>query len=372
MRRRLLIGAGAALAVAAGFGTTRLVSDGADEAATAAADSVVTQTFTNENVVTYTVPTVTETVTVPAATEPPVTTTEPPPTTTEPPLPEGHVISPGDDLNAAISAGHPLILLRGGSWGSWSRSNDSSRASYVTVESYPGEVAVFSNVTLRGVQRLRVKGIRNTGTTGLEDGSRFVELLDSEFRGRIRLQRSGTPNSSDLTIRGNWIHDFGHDGTSGSIAGYGIISASGLNERMTITDNVIENLSGGDGIQFASTVRDTLIENNTIRNIQGAFGSHSDVIQIVASAERLTIRGGAYLDSAHPIRIAPSQTSATLKDVLVEGILVDGIDNVAIQLSNGNGGPNVNCVLRDSTFRNYAMAPTIRDGWATSNNTFEG
>lgn len=286
--------------------------------------------------------------------------------------PQAHVLAPGDNLNAAITAGHPLIWLRGGSWGSWTRSNDTGRTSFCEVAAYPGETPQFGGVTLANTQRLRLRGLKQTGTFMFESATRFIEVFDHEQAGaRVQLQRSGTGACTDLLFDGLHVHDV-LEGTGG-LNGYGVVANTNRTERVTVRGSLIERCQV-DGIQFAATVWDLLVEDTVVRDIRKAAGSsaHSDMLQIVAACDRVTIRNSQFLNSDHPIRIAPSQSTAVIRNVTIDNILVDGVDNVAIQLSDGPGGPTENSVLRNSTFRNYDLPPSIKPSWQQINNIWAG
>jgi hypothetical protein len=310
----------------------------------------------------------------PTATPTPEPTPTPTPTPTATPVPEPEravTVNPGESIAAAInSLGDEggTVRLRAGSHGSLTYA-DNTTGDWVTVTEYPGEEATLTGLTLSNVQKIRVQGLKVTGPANLENGARFVELLDGEHRARIRLQRSGTTATSDIKVCGNWIHDFAWNGTGDSLAGYGVVANTGTSDRHLICDNVIEHLDGGDGIQYAATVRDTVISGNTIRDIQPAHGSHSDLIQIVAHNERVSITGNRLLASAHPLRVYPSQTGAETRSLLVDNNLVDGIRNVAIQVG---GASVVDSIVRGNTFQNYDLAPTLKSTILVEKNVFDG
>jgi hypothetical protein len=261
-------------------------------------------------------------------------------------------VRPGESINSAVDAlpGGGRVLLRGGDYPSWSRSNDTARASFVSVESYPGEQPVLAGISLANVARLRLRGLRCTGVLDLYNGTRLLEVYDHVQEGkRISLSKSGQSAScSDLLFDGIVTKNMLWSSADGS-SGYGFRHSTSRLDRLTVRNWLADNCQV-DGLQLGATFADVLIEDFTVRNVRPApgSGSHADALQFVAAGTNLTIRRGTTIDCAHPIRIAPSQAGATVHNILLEDLLICRIDNVPFQISSAvQSGEVRHCTVVD-------------------------
>lgn len=220
--------------------------------------TVATSTFTN--VVTYTVPTVTETVTVTAPTEPPPTSE--PTTTSEPPPPNDctATLAPGGDLSSFVASAGAVACLRGGAY---SDPPTVSLQTGQTLKSYPGETATISGtrVVLAGsgqklldlriievVQGGEGEAVQISGSGALVEGN---ELGQTDEHG-ILINTGGR----DATIVRNFIHDVGN----GDTLDHGIY-VQGSGHR--IVRNLILRPSGY-GIHLYSSPSNIVVNGNTV------------------------------------------------------------------------------------------------------------
>lgn len=315
MRRHILtLAAGLVLLLSGGL-TAVLAAEGEP--------TVETATFTN--VVTYTIPTVTETVTQPPVTvtvtapppttAPPPPTTEPPPPTTAPPPPSS-ALQPGASLSAAYTAAAcgAVFELASGSWPAQTISGNKTCAtdSYITFKEAPGARAIISQIVVEA-DHVRLVGLEtaytqvgnrlNQNRVWIGPGSSWVMLEDVDAgsfgtwqTNHVRViggdygpchahtssnvcHTNYVDVSDDTVIDGATIHDFGYTSACVQAANchWRALYMNGVNglvlRNTVIRDSVFApwfTLSGSEaGARGNSNI---LIENNSF-GVQTSSGT---------------------------------------------------------------------------------------------------
>jgi Right handed beta helix region len=248
------------------------------------------------------------------------TTTAPPPPTLGTALParmpestgsSGVVISPGANLNSVLTGAvdGEIIELHGGNYPTqFITTKHFSSTNPVTIQSYPGEQAVFTGPTstpasatnavyLGDVQGLRIRNVTITApysVTGLKiDCGIHVEVdgvtiantgqsLSSQYGGQgmfLGTGCSGTPANgtrpNDVQLWNSTIKNWnGTGGTSGHA--HGLYTAQ--LDNGVIADNVFYDdspiTSVGWGIQLGGSVTNTKVVNNTLDRIKASAGGY--------------------------------------------------------------------------------------------------
>jgi hypothetical protein len=210
-------------------------------------------------------------------------------------------VSTPAELQAALknATGGETIRLAAGNYGSLSI-NNRSYASTVTIQSRPGQLAVFNQLSITNSSRLTVDRVRVSyptnppfnSTLGLVkvDGtssdvtvsnSRIHGPIDGNYAGGTGVRVEGT--TTGVRIENNMIHDI-RDGMLFSDA-----------TNLSVIGNQVENIRK-DVMSFIGVQR-VLIENNTgARFRHPESGDHLDFIQFQGQDSRdVIIRGNVVL-----------------------------------------------------------------------------
>lgn len=225
------------------------------------------RTATNENCVTYSVPT--ETVT---------TTVQPPPPPPPPPTLCDAELSPGGNVatfEASLLPGQTGCLHGGTYTGHWSLTRSGTVGSLITLQSYPGEQATFSigsagdGVSLPGTDYLRLKGLSFRNGSGNGNTLLFpngnadnVQIIDNEFGPTNGQAVFADATTDHLIVDGNYCHDIGADPTRQTHCFY----IEGDDNR--VSNNLCTNVTTGFCVQMYPVCHRGVIANNTSN---GAF-----------------------------------------------------------------------------------------------------
>ncbi len=259
-------------------------------------------------------------------------------------------VSNASELSTALSnaKGGETIILRSGDYGSLNVSGK-SYSSYVTIESEEDKGAVFSSVSVRDTDYLRIDNVHVDNPTNgspastlvsVTDGSSHVQFLNSEVNGKVDGDYTGhyglySKDASDVTFAGNYVHD---------IKTGGVFYTS---SDLTVSGNNID-YTGADSFKFIG-VQGVLIEGNMgSRNIFPSPTEHVDFIQFQGSdSSDIEIRGNVSLPGTRVDAQGIFFDDAHYTNVLVEeNVIATGMIR-GISVSSGT-----NFVARNNTLIN--------------------
>lgn len=243
------------------------------------------------------------------------------------------------ELQSALgsASGGETILLGNGTYGSVRISDD--YASTLTVRAENPLGAELTGLTISGASNVRVDGVKvDSGVNGgqggkvvsVENGSRAIEILNSEVTGKednIYVGHNGiyVNASTDVTLRGNNVHD-----VDNGIVVFGA-------RDITVADNTIDYYAN-DAMVFGG-VKDTQITNNISHgHVFPQSSSHNDFIQFQGTpSSDVVISGNVFLAGT----IASSQgiflNNTHFSDITIEdNIIYTGMLR-GINVTSGDG-----------------------------------
>jgi Bacterial TSP3 repeat len=279
-------------------------------------------------------------------------------------------LSPGANLSNAISgaASGAVLCLEGGTW-SFDLSNV-DKSSTVTVSSAEGTTATLGHSQLSKSSNLRFQDLHFTDGIDLLGSSSQIEILDSEFTGEYGVHANGEDAShhtavSDVTIEGNYMHDFDFSGSEGVTGGYGITVVNGV-EHFTIRGNTIESVAN-DYIQSASPV-DFTVDGNTFLGPSLRYGHssvHQDLWQIFGGGDDVVFTDNVARNTGTNESLLFQE--GTFHNTVVENnLLINDSDGYTCQIYQQQG-----LVFRHNTIVDSHWGCLFRDNGGTAGSGYQ-
>jgi nitrous oxidase accessory protein NosD len=199
-------------------------------------------------------------------------------------------ISPRARLANALARTAPgdVLCLRGGNYrGARIPAAATSKPSYVTITSVPGESAVFSGeLAFDGARHLRIEDLAFKSGLAFTPAASHVEVVGNDLTGPGGIFFFGDPGRrgsvESVLIEDNQIHDIAYTGPQEVYRGYGIKSI-GTQRDFTVKDNEIQSVAA-DYIQ-TDQANDWTVEGNTFLGpslVAGHPQEHQDLWQVYA------------------------------------------------------------------------------------------
>ena len=256
-------------------------------------------------------------------------------------------VAPWCSLDRALEAAPEgsVVLVREGEYPP-AQVQGLKRSERVTFKPFPGERVILGGLTIQEASNLRFEGFTMRGRTSITFGSK-IELVKNDYSPQGVTVRP----SDDVLIERNRFHNLTYDGMKAG-AGYAVALIGGWSDpdrpqrvsNVTIRDNSFSYIPA-DAIQVG-TVEDLLIEGNEFDHVTPFLddSEHSDGIQMLGTADRVTIRRNYFHDQPRAL-IAKR---AVFNDLVIEDNLMVRLSGIALNIYDAPGVRIVNNTIWDT------------------------